>query len=179
MRKINRRWPYFNHFEGGRDTSTCEFSTLSTRNFRWVKTKVAANKNSFEELILTFTLHGYPRKLKLLILRNFQNSISRRLSTTTQHTTHIPLVDKMCKYEMDPASILQGIYRGHNSVLRRRSERTSRRTDGRVDKVRRVYLSPFNFVEAADIIINDLSSSVTSNMYKHHIRYGLTKTCDV
>ena len=50
--------------------------------------------------------------------------------------THLlKLVDKMCKYEMDLASIVED------------TEQTDGQTDGQTYKVKRVY-TPFNFVEA-------------------------------
>ena len=57
--------------------------------------------------------------------------------------THLlKLLDKMCKYEMDPMRLLK-IQSGHDSV--------HRRTDGQTDKVIPVY-PPINFVEAGGII---------------------------
>ena len=67
-------------------------------------------------------------------------------SQETPHATHLlKLVDKMCKYEMDPAGTL-----GDTERTRFRP-RTDRRTDGQTDKVKPVY-PPFNFVEAGGII---------------------------
>ena len=54
----------------------------------------------------------------------------------------------MCKYEMDPTSIVEDAERT------RLCPQTDRRTDRRTDKVKPVY-PPFNFVEAGGIIKND------------------------
>ena len=62
------------------------------------------------------------------------------------HATHLlKLLDKMCKYEMDPMSIVEDTERT------RFCPQTDRRTDGQTDKVIPVY-PPFNFVEAGGII---------------------------
>ena len=54
----------------------------------------------------------------------------------TLHATHLlKLLDKMCKYEMDPTSIVEDTV---DTILS---------TDGQTDKVKPVY-PPFNFVEA-------------------------------
>ena len=52
----------------------------------------------------------------------------------------------MCKYEMDPTSIVEDTERtaGHHSV--------HRRADGRTDGRRETSIPPFNFVEAGGII---------------------------
>ena len=56
----------------------------------------------------------------------------------TLHATHLlKLFDKMCKYEMDPMSIVEETER----------TRLILSTDGQTDKVKPVY-PPFNFVEA-------------------------------
>ena len=58
------------------------------------------------------------------------------------HETHLlKLLDKMCKYEMDPMSIVEDTER---TLF---CPQTDRRTDGQTDKVIPVY-PPFNFVEA-------------------------------
>ena len=49
--------------------------------------------------------------------------------------THLlKLLDKMCKYEMDPMSIVE------NTEQTRFCPQTERRTDGQTDKVKPVYL---------------------------------------
>ena len=58
------------------------------------------------------------------------------------HTTHLlKLLDKMCKYEMDPMSIVE------DTEPTRFYQQTDRGTDRQMDKVIPVY-PPFNFVEA-------------------------------
>ena len=49
------------------------------------------------------------------------------------------MLDKLCKYEMDPASIVEDTESGQDFV--------HRQTDRRTDDVKPVY-PPFNFVEA-------------------------------
>ena len=61
------------------------------------------------------------------------------------HTTHLlKLLDKKCKYEMDPMGILEDTERT------RFCPQTDRRRDGRTDRRTRwyQYTPPFNFVEA-------------------------------
>ena len=61
--------------------------------------------------------------------------------------THLlKLLDKMCKYEMDPMSIVE------NTEQTRFCPQTERRTDEQTDKVKPVY-PPSNLVEAGGIII--------------------------
>ena len=68
----------------------------------------------------------------------------------TQHATHLlKLVDKMCKYEMDPASIVEDTER--TRFCPQTDRRTDGQTDRRTDDVKPVY-PPFNFVEAGGII---------------------------
>ena len=65
----------------------------------------------------------------------------------TLHATHLlKLLDKMCKYKMDPSSIVEDTERT------RFCPRTDRRPAGQTDKVKPVY-PPFNFVEVGGIII--------------------------
>ena len=60
----------------------------------------------------------------------------------TLHVTHLlKLLDKMYKYEMDPASIVEVTER----------TRLCPQTDGQTDYVKPVY-PPFNFVEAGGIM---------------------------
>ena len=55
-----------------------------------------------------------------------------------QHVSHVlKLVDMMCKYEMDPASIVE------DTELTRFCPQTDRRTDGQGE----TSIPPFNFVE--------------------------------
>ena len=59
----------------------------------------------------------------------------------SQHATHLQkLVDKMWKYEMDPASIV------NNTEQTQFCPQTNRWTDGWTYKVKPVY--PLNFIEA-------------------------------
>ena len=60
----------------------------------------------------------------------------------TQHATHLlKLVDKMCKYEMDPVSIVEDTERTQfcPQTDRWMDRQTDRRTDGEMDKVKLVY----------------------------------------
>ena len=55
----------------------------------------------------------------------------------TQHATHLlKLVDKMCKYEMDPTSIVEDTERT------RFCPQTDRRTDGQTDGRRETSIPP-------------------------------------
>ena len=75
------------------------------------------------------------------------------------HATHLlKLLDKMCKYEMDPMSILEDTERARfcPQTDRQTDGRMDRRTDGQTDKVIPVY-PPINFVEAGGIIIRNWS----------------------
>ena len=75
---------------------------------------------------------------------NFKNS-PKFQTLQTLHMTHLlKLLDKMCKYEMDPTNIVEDTERT------RFCPQTDRRTDGQTDKVKPVY-PPFNFVEAEGI----------------------------
>ena len=69
------------------------------------------------------------------------------------HATHLlKLLDKMCKYEMDPMSIVEDTERT------RFCPQTDRRTDGQTGKVIPVY-PPINFVEAGGIKISKTCST--------------------
>ena len=66
----------------------------------------------------------------------------------TLHKTHLlKLLDKMCKYEMDPASIVEDTERTWFCP------QTDRRADRQMDKVKPIYLL-FNFVEVGGIVSN-------------------------
>ena len=79
---------------------------------------------------------------------NLKNKISNILILKQAlHATHLhKLLDKMCKYEMDPMSIVEDTERT------RFCPQMDRWTNGQTDKVIPVY-PPFNFVEAGGIII--------------------------
>ena len=80
--------------------------------------------------------------------------------------THIlKLLDKMCKYVLDLASIVE------DTEWTRFCPEMERRTDGQTGKVKPVYL-PFNFVEAEGII--NISCLHFSN--KIHLNYFHTLT---
>ena len=74
----------------------------------------------------------------------------------TLHATHLfKLLEKMCKYEMDPTSIVEDTEQTRFCPL------TDGWTDGQTDKVKSVY-PPFNFVEARGII------KINSETFKGH-----------
>ena len=80
---------------------------------------------------------------------NFKNSPKFQILKRALHATHLlKLLDKMCKYEMDPMSIVEDTERT------RFCPQTDRRTDGQTDKVIPVY-PPINFVEAGGIKIGE------------------------
>ena len=59
------------------------------------------------------------------------------------HATHrLKLLDKMCKYEMDPASIVE--YTERTRFCPQTDRRTDGRTDRRTDKVKPVYPGPLS-----------------------------------
>ena len=67
------------------------------------------------------------------------------------HPTHLrKLLDKMCKYEMDPMSIVEDTEQ--TPFCPQTDRRTDGRTDGQMDKMIPVY-PPFNFVEAGGMIM--------------------------
>ena len=76
------------------------------------------------------------------------------LKRALQPTHLLKLLDKMCKYEMDPMSIVEDTERTRfcPQTDRQTDGRTDGQTDGQTDKVIPVY-PPFNFVEAGGIII--------------------------
>ena len=89
------------------------------------------------------------------------------------HTTHfLKLLDKMCKYEMDPMSILEDTERTRfcPQTDRRTDRQTDRRTDGQTDKVIPVY-PPINFVEAGGIIIHLQVRTTTFQPSTSHLHY--------
>ena len=63
----------------------------------------------------------------------------------------------MCKYEMDPTSIVENTERTRfcPQMDRRTDRQMERQTDGQTDKVKPVY-PLFNFVEAGDLKIVDI-----------------------
>ena len=80
---------------------------------------------------------------------NFKNSNFWILKRALQATHLLKLLDKMCKYEMDPMSIVEDTER--TRFCPQTDRRTDGQTDGRTDKVIPVY-PPINFVEAGGII---------------------------
>ena len=77
---------------------------------------------------------------------NLLNSPKFQIFKQTLHATHLlKLLDKMCKYEMDPMSIVEDTERT------RFCPQTDRQTDGRTDKGE-TSIPPFHFVEAEGIM---------------------------
>ena len=80
----------------------------------------------------------------------------------TLHATHLlNLLDKMCKYEMDPTSIVE------DTELTRFCPQTDRRTYGQTDKVKPLY-PPFNFVEAGGMQMLEVVD-IHSEGWQRHI----------
>ena len=77
----------------------------------------------------------------------------------------LKLLDKMCKYEMDPMSIVEDTERT------RFCPQTDRQTDGQTDKVKPVY-PPFNFVETGGLIISFANSYFSSSLSWHKMKGG-------
>ena len=80
----------------------------------------------------------------------------------TLHATHLlKLLDNMCKYEMDPTSIVKDTER----------TRFCPQTDRRPDEVKPVFL-PFNFVEAKGIIMLSLryKEFMCSSMQEENVK---------
>ena len=81
-------------------------------------------------------------KVKVTNFKICQNQILGEIFKQTLHATHLlELLDKMCKYEMDPMSIVEDTDYRADTILS---------TDGQTDKVKPLY-PPFNFVEAEGI----------------------------
>ena len=77
-------------------------------------------------LMITHTIESYwiPSEKKIKIFLIFKQSL---------HTTHLlKLLDKMCKYEMDPTSIVEDTER------KRFCPQMDRRADGQMDEVKSV-----------------------------------------
>ena len=76
----------------------------------------------------------------------------------TLHATHLlKLLDKMCKHEIDPMSIVE------DTDWTRFCPQTDRRTD----KVKPVYF-PFNFVEAGDVNIDVPFGVISVSCYANY-----------
>ena len=95
--------------------------------------------------------HDYPYHWVILDLKSKEDKVKvTNLKNSPKfqrdfklHATHLlKLLDKMCKYEMDPMSIVEDTERT------RFCPQTDRRTDGQGD----TSIPPFNFVEAGGII---------------------------
>ena len=85
--------------------------------------------------MITHTIDSYhtpnqKTKPMLQIWKNAKNSLDA--------TRLLKLLNKMCKYEMDLASIVEASYRADTILA----------TDGRTDGRREISTPPFNFVEA-------------------------------
>ena len=90
--------------------------------------------------------------------------------TKTLYATHLPkLLNRMCKYEMDPISIVEVTERT------RFCPQTDGRTDGQTDGRRETSILPFNFVEAAGMIsvIYLFQNNVRRLLHNWHISCGL------
>ena len=96
----------------------------------------------------------------------------------TLHETHLlRLLDKICKYEMDPISIIEDTDRTWfcPQTDRRTDGRTDQRTDGQMDKVKPVY-PPFNFVEVGASVYTTHYSNGISVIKKPSVRGSLLYT---
>ena len=124
---------------------------------QWAANHEALQQNELERLRSEDTPpppHYYPcywvkldpkSKEDKVKVTNLKNSPKFKILKQALHATHLlKLLDKMCKYEMDPTSIIEDTERT------RFCPQTNRRTDRQMDKVKPVY-SPFNFVEAGGI----------------------------
>ena len=101
-------------------------------------------------------------KVKVTNLKKFVKISNFLILKRALHATHLlKLLDKMCKYEMDPMSIVEDTERT------RFCPQTDRRTDGQTDKVIPVY-PPINFVESGGIIIFALKLSWSSGRCYHN-----------
>ena len=68
---------------------------------------------------------------------NLKNSPNFQILKQTLHVTHLKLLDKMCKYEMNPMSIVEDTER------QRFCPQTDRRTDGQTDWQGETSIPPF------------------------------------
>ena len=108
-----------------------------------------ASEDTPRRLMITHSIESYldPKsnedKVKVTNLKNLPKF---QIFKQTLHVTHLlKLLDKMCKYEMDPTSTVE------NTERTGFCPQTDRQTDRQTDKVKPVY-PPFNFVEAGGII---------------------------
>ena len=86
--------------------------------------------------MITHTIESYWIPSQSYKFQEFAKILNFWILKQALHTTHLKLLDKMCKYEMDLLSIVEG-QSGYDSV--------HRRTDGQGE----TSIPPtFNFVEA-------------------------------
>ena len=115
---------------------------IFTRPLSWIKLEQVERlryDDTLRRLTITHTIESYwipsqkKTKSKLQIQRNRQIFIFSILKQSIQATHLLMLLDKMCKYEMDPTSIVEDTERT------RVCPQTDRRTDRQTDKVKPVY----------------------------------------
>ena len=100
--------------------------------------------------MITHTIESYWIQSQSYKFKEFSKIINFWNLKQTLHVTHfLKMLDKMCKYEMDPTSIVEDTERT------RFCPQVDRRVDRRTDKVKLVH-PPFNFVEAEGIITQKL-----------------------
>ena len=102
------------------------------------KVKGTNLKNLLKLQIFLFQNQVKTRQSQRYKFKEFAKTSNFLISEQTLHTTHfLKLLDKMCKYAMDPASIVEDTERT------RFYPQTDRQTDGQGE----TSISPFNFVE--------------------------------
>ena len=132
---------------------------------------------------------GYPRRLMIIPipLSHIRSQVKIRQSQSykfkefakianfwifkqTLHATHIlKLLDKMCKYEMDPMSIVE------NTERTRFCPQTDRRTDTQTDRrTRWNQYTPFQFRWSGGYNNNKARSWMHSITKWEHVQHGLT-----
>ena len=100
------------------------------------------SEDTLRRLMITHTIESYWIPSQSNKFKEFDKITNFWILKQTLHTVHLlKLLEKMCKYEMDPTSIVEDTKR----------TRFCPQTDRRTDKVKPVY-PPFNFVEAGGII---------------------------
>ena len=114
----------------------------------WYHNPVPYGSQKLEQLEF---LHSHPTASWLPIVlshigfkrRRSQSYKFKHILKQTLHSTHLlMLLDKMCKYEMDPMRIVE------DTEQTRFCPQMDRRMDGRTDGQGETSIPPFNFIEA-------------------------------
>ena len=133
-------YPLFNFVEAGGITRTSAFWGNPAPPHYYPYYWVILDPKPKEDKVKATNLKNLPKFQNFWILKQ------------TLHATHLlKLLDKMCKYEMDPTSIVEDTERTRFCPQRQTDRRTDGRPNGQTDKGE-ASTPPFNFVEAGGII---------------------------